>query len=246
MFMGKLLLVIFILHFNLHASPEIVNGVGTNKYPGVVLVGLPSDLVKARCTAIAIGVGLFLTAAHCVYPSRTTTIAIQRKDVSNVIVAIHNGYLKYEAKHDIAILKISKEQFYSLLSDDDVIPISKKRAMKQDKVVLVGFGHNNCLKDSEYGFGHKRIGWNSVFDIEYSVISIKGKAKNSNKDHSNKAIACGGDSGGPMLSMNGELLGVASHGVYRWPFFKRTRITQYADVHEPSNKEFINKWLESI
>jgi hypothetical protein len=172
--------------------------------PGVVSLRLRSQgQPKSSCTGTAVSSSTVLTAAHCVEGvdevcARTAAGGnFCSKNIGSHphFVNRHNGASSLE--HDIAWIVFPKGTFqYYFYADMDILPEVGSRVAFVGYSVYFGYGSG----------GSKRWG-------ENEIEAIDGDSAISHRRVERGVIYAGlspGDSGGPMLNENCELIGVAS------------------------------------
>jgi hypothetical protein len=119
----------------------------------------------------------------------------------------------------------------------------------------VGFGLNNYSYGSRgeqtgQGSGTKRKGQNKIVEVREGMIRFYGvpTATDRNVPQGFESASGSGDSGGPLL-IDGALAGTTAGGGLaqvrdREGRMSTVKVSQYVDLHEPSNEEFLRMALE--
>lgn len=236
----KLLLVIILSMQTLLANAFMVNGEETTDYPGVVKLRMEGG---GLCTGTHIRPKTILTAAHCVYRAKLS--ASKQIEVDGKIFDITSAPMNprwLEAKKgshvDLALIHLEPldEEGSEYLRELEVIPLSKKAPSLDQEVIMVGFGcdNNQTLQHS----GIKRLAHHRITKIdENKRIKLIGP-----NEEASVGQICPGDSGGPLLSSERTVIGVASstdmvleNGEYI------AADSNYSPVTEEFNKKFIQE-----
>jgi len=209
----------------------------TSGYPAVVMVVLPQG--QGMCTGTFISPRAVLTAAHCTPVSGTYTVytSFGTFETSEKRVL---GPGVVDDPSDISIL----------VFDHDVADPAHGRVyglgsapVRGDKIRVVGFGCNDL--DARSGAGKKRTGTNRVFDVGeyvelYTTPTDKLRASHASRNilgPDNQAGSCFGDSGGPMLQIQGgvlKLVGVTHAGGWDNEMIR----SLYVDLNRNANVAF--------
>lgn len=207
------------------AAEEIVGGVDDTTHPAVVMLTNPGG----NCTASLIAPNLVLTARHCVAQNVTQGIGCDINGNSTNGDHVGNNYTASSLKvftgltpqfwgtpvavgaqlftvqtknlcnNDIALLVLNK-------AVTGVTPLKIRRDYPPqigEKVTAVGYG---AVNDNQQGSGKRRMRAN---------VPIRSVGKDWNEltgegEISTGQAVCSGDSGGPILSAGGAVIGIAS------------------------------------
>ena len=150
--------------------------------------------VAIDCSATLIAPRVVITAAHCLGfdPPNVYDVFFEGTTIPVVGGHAHPDYDPNTFAHDIAVLLLA--------SDAPVAPMAMRIESLPDltEVTIAGYGITDTAAPMTgvrfAGTAHVTMVGNNVIDLEPGP-----------------AIACAGDSGGPVIS-NGELIGVISHG----------------------------------
>ncbi|MCB0405416.1 MAG: trypsin-like serine protease [Bdellovibrionales bacterium] len=163
----------------------IINGSSSHD-PSVVLYG---------CTATIVGPRSVITAAHCFHPSRpntgTRTITVGNRKLKLKFFA-HPGFNGWD--HDVAIGFAGE--------DLEVKPRAVGKALKWGTGTITGFG---CNSPNGSGYRKQRTGAVNIYQYYRNKSMVLGAGG---------AVACPGDSGGPLFQ-SGKLLALMSRTDFR-------------------------------
>jgi hypothetical protein len=220
---------------------KITNGTLDLGDQGVFLIHAISENSSQKhiCTSVLIRPDVLLTAAHCVEDSDSRIARrIQLAMPSAPKVSKIRVHPQYENKRKFDVALITLEQ---PIPGKPIVPLAKTLPQKGDSVRLVGFGDNHHAPSAEEssGSGVKRTGYSSVTLIDEHFIYSRGirESKPAHSPHPTgiDSAAAHGDSGGPLLNIKGELLGIAcainasTHAADQDP--KRPIISAYTQVN---------------
>ena len=194
------------------SRPKVTNGKRTSQYPAVVRIKNSTS----SCTASFIRPNTLLTAAHCV-SHRDFPVVIPDLQVASSHIVVHPEYI--ETKLSTAELEQNKDIAFIFFSDDvgdQTLPFKLDPPNVGDPVQLIGYGNNQYLEGtvSTGSIGVKRLGSNQIAEITETAIILIGQPNanapgSTSPDGTNSSIGSG-DSGGPLLTKAGEVIGVAA------------------------------------
>lgn len=208
----------------------------TSAFPAVVKVVLPRGI--GMCTGTFISPRVVLTAAHCTQDEGTYRIY---SSFGTFLTSHTENMTEGELgdPHDLALLVLNVDaadpaqgQVYNLGQEPELL----------DRVRLVGFGCND--KDTRRGSGRKRTGENQLWrkseflEIATPLNTVAQSKIKGILGPENRAGACFGDSGGPMLATRGdnlEVVGVSHSG--QWS--DTLAVSRYSKVADWNNWRFI-------
>jgi hypothetical protein len=147
----------------------------------------------AVCSAVVVGEGLALTAAHCMEPVAIATGGAERPLRALVLRSVTHP------SRDVRLLVFDAATDWV----DSVTPLELQRDSVDDRlrgsiVTLAGFGH-----DEQQRSGVRLFADEPVTAVSVTLIDVDGAGLTG---------ACLGDSGGPLLSAQATVLGVLSRG----------------------------------
>ena len=225
------------------SSTKVVNGrpLSETEHPSVVRVSI--DLGKgttATCTSSIISDSVMITASHCLtidngLPAASATAVLSEgKKIEGGVIHLHPEYNDKTVANDIAFVKFPEGTF----KDFKPLVLSKKIPQKGDAIKIIGFGKNDHFDGSSGGT--KRIGYSTVESVN-DAVNFRGLARPS--DQSGKdAINSQGDSGGPMIDADDEIIGISST-VDAIDAGDGKRTGHYTSIHDKNIVPFVNKFL---
>ncbi|MBM4253127.1 MAG: S1 family peptidase [Deltaproteobacteria bacterium] len=188
------------------SKPKVTNGKRTTQYPAVVEIRNGTS----RCTGTFIRPNTLITAAHCV-SNRELPIFVPALNVASNNVVVHPDYTGGPAMppHDLAFV------FFPDDVGDQTLSIKLDPAAEGDPVQLIGFGDNQYFEGTDSaGSGIKRIGTNQIEKVENGAIALLGQtganATDATSPDGTRSALGSGDSGGPLLSKKGDVIGIAA------------------------------------
>lgn len=204
---------------------KIVGGEKTSEYTYVVKLvmdplGKTNSEQQAMCTGIFIDKTTVLTSSHCLQEKDqgavqpTVVFEVDGSEYTINSKAVF-GYRDLVGKKQIPIgLSAYDIALIEVVCDENSCPqkgitfpkISGKAPAKDDKVTLVGYGASN-LDSKSAESGVKRAGKNQISSVTNNIISVVGEESKLGAQH---AIATYGDSGGPLLDSDGNLMAIGS------------------------------------
>ncbi len=245
---------------------KVTNGLSAaNEYPSVVMLQFQVEGGSAICTGTFVNDAQVVTAAHCVHEllssgaeASAVSIVKSNKDGSKTRVAAthmeHNpDYAVVEGSldnHDVAVVTFPRN------TAPGVTPLYAGQPTKGQTFTIVGFGLNNYAYGSHgeqtgNGSGVKRKGQNQIEEVAEGMIRFYGVPSASDRSVplGQESASGSGDSGGPLL-INGALAattagGGLAQGKDASGRLVTVKVSNYIDLHEPSNQEFLRSALRS-
>ena len=225
------------------SSTKVVNGrpLSDSEYPSVVRVSIELGAgVNATCTASIISDSVLITASHCLVlrnglpAASATAVLSEGKKIDGGVVHLHPEYNDKTAANDIAFAKFPDGTFKNYKP----MTLSKKIPQNGDAIKIIGFGKNNHFDESSGGT--KRIGFSNVESVN-DAVNFRGLARPSDQS-GRDAINSQGDSGGPMVDADDEIIGISST-VDAVDAGDGKRTGHYTSIHDKKIVPFVNKFL---
>jgi hypothetical protein len=201
---------------------KILGGIETDENKAVVFVRSE----RSGCTGTFVAKNAILTAAHCLgmkYKGKTPA-----RDIPHPRYPKGGSSATGDARYDLRILTFGESL------SETYVNISSTAPSHGDTARAIGFGCNAFDPDDEEatrGAGTKRAGNIKIDLIQAGYLA----AIDSDVD------TCPGDSGGPLLSEQGELVGVAS----RITWSSGNINSFWADLTSEENRRFISQTLST-
>lgn len=225
------------------SSTKVVNGrpLSASEFPSVIRVSVElGDGANATCTASIISDSVLVTAAHCLVlrsglpAGSASAVLADGKKIDGGIIHLHPEYYDKTPANDIAFAKFPDGTF----KEYKPMVLSKKIPQKGDAIKIIGFGKNDHF-DGNSG-GTKRIGFSTVESVNRSV-NFRGLASPSDQS-GRDAPNPQGDSGGPMVDAEDEIVGISST-VDAIDAGDGKRTGHYTSIHDQKIVPFVNKFL---
>lgn len=198
------------------SSPKVTNGVLDLADRGVVMIhSFRSELdPPGTCSASLIRSDVLLTAAHCVIDretGRTKSIRTVGSSSRKMVAVKPHPLFDNRVRYDVALVKLEGD-----VAGGAVMAFSSDLPKVGDWMRVVGFGGNQYteVRGVTQGVGVKRTGWTKVTHLDDHFIYTRGM-RNATPSEASRPTGrdvalAGGDSGGPMLSRDGVIVGVAA------------------------------------
>lgn len=209
------------------SKPQVTNGFLDLGDPFVVMIesydsaATPTSdfhgVALGRCTASFVTPHILLTAAHCLVKKGTQEVR-QVKTIgphprTMVAYRIHPDYFS-QNETDIALIKLEQSEGHS--PPAVVAPLSSHLPISGEQVRVIGFGGNQYTQEKGVveGRGVKRFGYNTIAYTDSKYLYSKGyrhgMPPGANRPSGESSALAHGDSGGPMVNLQNEIVGVAS------------------------------------
>ena len=212
------------------SSVQVVNGRLVANAPRSVQQWL-KPVVELRtpkggsCSGSFIGIDTLLTAAHCIHDEDNTSGPVEVRGIKSVRIVFKK---LWQASSDIALVKFPKGTTRRL-GINKFLKLARIPPKPGSKVIMAGYGKNYRDLDREpyeqlrysprwtpddgqvYDY-RLRYGSNTVDAVSSTAIIVRGDDK---KEYDGRdAVSYSGDSGGPLLDTNWEIVGTTIRG--RW------------------------------
>jgi hypothetical protein len=184
---------------------KVTNGKPTLAFPAVVEI----QQGKSSCSATFIRPDVLLTAAHCIDRDGPPIAVPSLKIASEDFVAHPDFPTKIDK--DVGLIFFDHDVASATMPLQFVLPT------KGDSVTLVGYGNNRYVRRllTAGANGVKRTGTNKVALVNDLGITLVGTPdafpEGEMQATGENSSGAPGDSGGPLLSTAGEILGIASY-----------------------------------
>jgi len=177
-----IMVLLWILFSNAHlkAMKLLVNAIFEDAVPCIVQIHTydKTGELLGMGTGFFIGPGKVLTCAHVIEDAHSAIVISSMTTYNRVTI------LKMDEDMDLALLMINASGEKSLRLENEQVPI------RDQYLVALGYNYDEDKNAVSYGLVHAVISDEGVQDIVNSVST------------------CGGWSGGPLLNLNGHVIGV--------------------------------------
>jgi hypothetical protein len=212
-----------------------------------------SDLAHreiGRCSASYVAPDILLTAAHCIVKKGTQQARLIKTAGSHsremIAYRIHPDYFT-ENQTDLALIALEKSK-----NNPPHAPLSPKAPGSGEQVRVIGFGGNQYTEEKGVilGRGVKRFGFNSIAYSDPKYLYSKGyrhgMAPGSSRPTGVSSALAHGDSGGPMVNSQNEIVGVASKILEVKDPKDESQAILVAHTRVDFSMEFIKKSIEEL
>lgn len=240
----------------LDSQLDVTNGIlsQNNEYKAVMLLMTDSG----KCSGVFVNDHQYLTAAHCVRDAKEVKVGEPRLGAplfGNKVLATAESWVIHpqfksdaDSRYDLAIVRFPKGT--SMLGK---ITINTQGVQLAQQIVIVGYGNSAIerqVQDGQtvqYGQGFKRYGTNKIEDKSGGLLRFLGVLSEKDAERRNfkagqKVLSAEGDSGGPMLNANNEIVGISSAAE---PIIGSGQVLNYwslyVDLSSESSRSFLQE-----
>jgi hypothetical protein len=206
------------------------------------------------CSGTVVSQKLVLTAGHCSNGfSRLEFIDKNEQAHESQMFHLPEQY-KFSPNNDFIEFDLSLIEFADGALSAYVpvkIDVTSPRS-KDQKVFMAGWGDNEYFAENgkiqSRGGGQLRIGGNIISGFKSNLIETVGKASEEFNlvPSQQESSLGGGDSGGPLLNADGNLIGVASAG----QLFNDNGVPKvssiFVNLSTDSSREFLSKYFSDM
>ncbi len=201
----------------------IVNGIPikNSMYPSVVKF-------SNKATGTIVGPSTVITAAHVVlsrqlddFDDSFGLILPDGREAYPKNIFVLKEFLSItqtdplnKALFDVAILVFDPVDLAKFsLKENEFINLSETAPEIGDNIEVIGYGATDTSnrRKRRFGFGEKRFGHNVVEFFDNNRIVLNGTA--IDEKTGKESVGGPGDSGGPILNKDGDLIAITSHGL---------------------------------
>lgn len=226
----------------------LINAVPTSDYPAVVELEFLSKEGKGICTGSFVSDQHLVTAAHCLPAPEEQGFELFITREGKKIAAA--SYIRHPQFQDLAAgaAPTAKDGRYDLAvvtfpvaTAPATLALPKATGAKVGELVtLVGYGIT--ATDAAFNTAHiKRMGSNTIKLAQDGIFALSDMTRKvlTQTQPGEIVAAARGDSGGPALNRQGEIVGIISRGVK----IEASVFFFLCDIASPSSQAFLKQQL---
>lgn len=241
---------------NQNSQLNVTNGILSQSHEFKAVMLLITD--SGQCSGVFVNDYQFLTAAHCVRDAKEVKVGEPRlgsplfghKVIAKAESWVIHPQFKSDAdsSYDLAIVRFPRGT--STLGG---LKINIQGVQLAQPIIIVGYGSNVIERQAQdgqivqYGQGFKRWGSNKIEDKSGGLLRFLGALSEKDAERRNlktgqRVLSAEGDSGGPMLNANSEIVGISSAAE---PIIGSGQVLNYwslyVDLSSESSRSFLQE-----